>query len=144
MTGILDVPATGESTRSPSRARAADATGAATAVTASVYAAARRTPGDVCTPWSWAPEVAIEGKFSTTHPAIQQALADRRRVLGDDHPDTPTSVNNLAYAYRAVGDLGRAVPLFEQALADRRRVLGDDHPQTKIARENLAAAATQE
>ena len=42
------------------------------------------------------------------------------RVLGEDHPDTLTSRNNLAGAYQAAGDLGRAIPLFEQTLADRR------------------------
>ncbi len=62
------------------------------------------------------------------------------RVLGDDHPDTLTSRNNLAYAYQAAGDLGRAIPLYEQTLADRVRVLGDDHPDTLTSRNNLADA----
>jgi hypothetical protein len=62
------------------------------------------------------------------------------RVLGADHPDTLGSRNNLAYAYQAAGDLGRAIPLYEQTLADSVRVLGADHPQTKIVRGNLAAA----
>ncbi|RRD22244.1 tetratricopeptide repeat protein, partial [Actinomyces bowdenii] len=51
-------------------------------------------------------------------------------MLGADHPDTLASRNNLAYAYGAVGDLGRAIPLYEQNLADRERVLGADHPST--------------
>jgi hypothetical protein len=38
------------------------------------------------------------------------------------------SRNNLAYAYRAAGDLTRAVPRYEAALNDRRRRLGDYHP----------------
>ena len=61
------------------------------------------------------------------------------RVLGADHPQTLVSRNNLAYAYRVAGDLGRAIPLYEQTLADSVRVLGADHPQTKIVRGNLAA-----
>ncbi|MGY3520144.1 tetratricopeptide repeat protein, partial [Micromonospora sp. PTRAS2] len=69
-----------------------------------------------------------------------QALADRRRVLGNDHPQTLASVNNLAYAYQAAGDLGRAISLFEQALTDCRRVLGNDHPQTRVVYGNLRAA----
>jgi len=28
---------------------------------------------------------------------------------GQNHPDTPTSRNNLAGAYQAAGDLGRAI-----------------------------------
>jgi hypothetical protein len=38
------------------------------------------------------------------------------------------SRNNLTYAYRAAGDLTRAVPWYEAALNNRRRRLGDDHP----------------
>ena len=71
---------------------------------------------------------------------LQRALADRQRVLGADHPDTLTSRNNLAMAYRAAGDLSRAIPPLEQTLADRQRVLGADHPDTLTSRNNLAMA----
>ena len=57
---------------------------------------------------------------------------------GPDHPDTLISRNNLACAYQAVGDLGRAIPLYEPTLADRERVLGPDHPDTLTSRNNLA------
>ena len=50
---------------------------------------------------------------------LQRALAGCERVLGEDHPDTLASRNNLAAAYQAAGDLGRAIPLYEQTLADR-------------------------
>ena len=73
-------------------------------------------------------------------PLHEQALADRQRVLGPDHPDTPTSRNNLAYAYEAAGNLGRAIPLHEQVLADTERVLGPGHPQTLTSRSSLAYA----
>jgi hypothetical protein len=61
-------------------------------------------------------------------------------VLGADHRDTLGSRNNLAVAYRAAGDLGRAIPLCEQVLADAVRVLGADHPHTLAIRNNLALA----
>ncbi len=61
-------------------------------------------------------------------------------MLGRDHPDTLTSRNNLAGAYYAAGDLGRAIPLLEQTLADCERVLGGDHPDTLHSRNNLASA----
>ena len=61
-------------------------------------------------------------------------------MLGADHPQTLVSRNNLAGAYEAAGDLGRAIPLYEQTLADSVRVLGADHSQTKLVRGNLAAA----
>ena len=64
-------------------------------------------------------------------------------MLGEDHPDTLTSRNNLAGAYQAAGDLGRAIPLYEQTLTELRRVLGEDHPTVALVRDNLAAARRQ-
>ena len=61
-------------------------------------------------------------------------------MLGPDHPQTLTSRNNLAYAYRSTGDLDRAVPLYVRTVADRERVLGPDHPETLASRNNLAQA----
>ena len=83
------------------------------------------------------------GDLGRAIPLYEQVLADRQRVLGQDHPDTLAACGNLAYAYQAAGDLGRAIPLYEQALADSVRVLGEDHPQTTIVRGNLAAARQQ-
>ncbi|MBN1172875.1 MAG: tetratricopeptide repeat protein, partial [Micromonosporaceae bacterium] len=70
----------------------------------------------------------------------ERILADRVRVLGEDHPSTLTSRNNLAYAYESAGRLTEAIPLYQQALADRIRVLGEDHPDTVVSRQNLAGA----
>ncbi|MEV8354833.1 tetratricopeptide repeat protein, partial [Streptomyces niveus] len=58
--------------------------------------------------------------------------------LGEDHPHTLTSRNNLAYTYQSAGDLERAVPLCEQTLTDSIRLLGEDHPHTLTSRNNLA------
>ncbi|MFJ5811256.1 tetratricopeptide repeat protein [Streptomyces sp. NPDC093093] len=65
------------------------------------------------------------------------------RHLGEDHPGTLASRNNLAYAYQSVGDLGRAIPLYEQALTDTLRVLGESHPLTGTVRNNLAVAVAE-
>jgi tetratricopeptide (TPR) repeat protein len=66
-------------------------------------------------------------------------LADCERILGPDHPDTLTSRNNLAAAYRAAGRAAEAIALHERTLADRERILGPDHPDTLQSRNNLAA-----
>jgi tetratricopeptide (TPR) repeat protein len=70
----------------------------------------------------------------------QDLLADREQVLGEAHPSTLTSRNNLAAAYRDAGRVGEAIPLFERTLADRERVLGETHPDTLTSRNNLAGA----
>ncbi|MFI1014866.1 tetratricopeptide repeat protein [Streptomyces sp. NPDC020965] len=48
--------------------------------------------------------------------AFQRVLAVRERVLGQDHPNTLISRNNLAGAYQAAGDLDRAIPLHKATL----------------------------
>ena len=40
--------------------------------------------------------------------------------LGPDHPDTLTSMNNLAVAYLDAGKLDLALPLLEETLKPRR------------------------
>ena len=82
-------------------------------------------------------------KLGDTAQAIvvgERLAADQERVLGPDHPDTLTSRNNLAAAYRAAGRLDEAISLNEQVLAARERVLGPDHPDTLASRNNLAVA----
>jgi tetratricopeptide (TPR) repeat protein len=71
-------------------------------------------------------------------------LADYERVLGTDHPDTLTTRNNLALAYREAGRTAEAIGLYEQTLADRERVLGTDHPETLRSRGGLASAYRDE
>jgi hypothetical protein len=45
----------------------------------------------------------------------EQALAVRRRMLGEEHPDALGSMNNLAATLWAQGDLAGARSLQEQA-----------------------------
>jgi tetratricopeptide (TPR) repeat protein len=71
---------------------------------------------------------------------LERSLASCRRILGEDHPGTLTSRNNLAMTYQDAGDLTRAIPLFEATLSDRIRILGNDHPNTLTSRNNLAGA----
>lgn len=70
-------------------------------------------------------------------------LAGQQRILGGKHPQTLTFQNNLAGAYQAAGDLGRAIPLFEQTHIGLTRIMGCDHRQTIEVRANLAAARQQ-
>ncbi|MFO1430671.1 MAG: tetratricopeptide repeat protein [Candidatus Competibacteraceae bacterium] len=62
-----------------------------------------------------------------------------RRLRGDEHPATLSSMNNLAVTLWAQGDLAGARTLQEQVLALRRQVLGEEHPNTLTSVNNLAA-----
>jgi len=59
-------------------------------------------------------------------------------VLGPNHPNTASSLNNLAAFYKSQGDYEQAKPLYEHALAIIEKTFGSNHPNTKIVRENLA------
>ena len=62
----------------------------------------------------------------------------RERVLGGEHPDTLTIVNNLAFLLFRKGDYAGAQPLYKQALRASERVLGAEHPDTLGSVNNLA------
>ena len=70
----------------------------------------------------------------------EQVLTARTRVLGPDHPDTLTILNNLAGAYESAGRLDEAITLNEQVLTDSIHILGPDHPNTLTILNNLAGA----
>ena len=48
----------------------------------------------------------MQGKYAEAGPLYERSLAIREKVLGPDHPDVATSLNNLAiglyYQVRAV------------------------------------------
>jgi len=68
-----------------------------------------------------------------------EALKARRYVLGNSHPDTLTSINNLASLYQASSRFQDAHPLLVEASREAKKVLGHDHPHTRIFRANLTA-----
>ena len=79
-----------------------------------------------------------QGDYAAAKPLYEQALAIRKAVLGKHHPDTATSLNNLAVLLKSQGDYAAAKPLFEQALAIFERVKGKEHPDTATCLDNLA------
>jgi tetratricopeptide (TPR) repeat protein len=69
----------------------------------------------------------------------QRMVEISKAELGDRHPDTATSLNNLAELYRSQGRYGEAEPLYVEALEIRKAELGDRHPDTASSLFNLAA-----
>jgi len=78
------------------------------------------------------------GAYARAEPLYQRALAIHEQALGPEHPDTATSLNNLAGLYYAMGAYARAEPLYQRALAIAEKALGPEHPQTAISLNNLA------
>jgi tetratricopeptide (TPR) repeat protein len=59
-------------------------------------------------------------------------------VLGDEHPDTAMSYQNLASNQDAQGQYAEAEKGLHKALAIRRKVLGEEHPDTAQSYNDLA------
>ena len=53
-----------------------------------------------------------------------------KRVLGQEHPDTLTSMAHLASAFWGQGRWKEAEELGVQVVDTRKRVLGQEHPDT--------------
>ena len=66
-------------------------------------------------------------------------METRKRVLGAEHPDTLTSMANLASTYRNQGRWKEAEELNVQVMETRKRVLGAEHPSTLSSMANLAS-----
>jgi hypothetical protein len=78
------------------------------------------------------------GSYPTAIALLEKARLTRQRELGANHPDTLTTLNNLALAYQASGKLPEAIKLFEQVRDAAVAKLGADHPDTLTALNNLA------
>jgi serine/threonine protein kinase/tetratricopeptide (TPR) repeat protein len=68
---------------------------------------------------------------------FEKALETRKANLGPNLSDTLTSMNHLANAYRASGQLVKAVALHEETLEKTKAILGPEHPRTLVIMNNL-------
>ncbi|MEH1829563.1 MAG: CHAT domain-containing tetratricopeptide repeat protein, partial [Nostoc sp.] len=57
-----------------------------------------------------------QGRYADAEPLYRQALEMRKRLLGEEHPDVATSLNNLAGLYWRQGDINHALKFFTQGL----------------------------
>jgi tetratricopeptide (TPR) repeat protein len=64
-------------------------------------------------------------------------LAGYEKALGPEHPDTLSSVYNLATLVSHQGDYAGAEALHRRALAGREKALGPEHPDTLESVNNL-------
>lgn len=62
-----------------------------------------------------------------------RAMETRQRVLGHEHLDTLTVINNLAFTLKSQSRNKEAISLMETCFQLRERILGCYHPNTKIS-----------
>ena len=69
-----------------------------------------------------------EARYAQAAPLLSEVLRTGRRVLGEQHPDTLATLNNVAELYRRQNQYAEAESMFNELLATRRRILKADHP----------------
>ena len=79
------------------------------------------------------------GKHEEAEEMDRGAFEARKAVLGEEHPDTLTSLNNLALVLQDQGKYEQAEDMNRQALEGREKALGKEHPFTLTSLSNLAS-----
>ncbi|MEE9296175.1 MAG: tetratricopeptide repeat protein [Phycisphaerae bacterium] len=83
------------------------------------------------------------GDYIAAQEQLTSALQIQKRELGNEHPNTLTTMNNQATLLSHQGDPSQAERLYRLVLEARRRVLGEDHPDTLKVMNDLATALPQ-
>ncbi|KAF2008718.1 kinesin light chain [Aaosphaeria arxii CBS 175.79] len=89
--------------------------------------------------WKYAMTLFSDGQYNEAEQLFVQVMETRKRVLGQEHPGTLTSVASLASTYRNQGRWKEAEELDVQVMETRKRVLGEEHPDTLASVANLAS-----
>jgi len=69
-----------------------------------------------------------QGRYDEAEQINTKTLEIKRRIFGEEHPDTLGSMNNLASVYASQGRNEEAEKLHVKTLEILRRVLGEEHP----------------
>jgi hypothetical protein len=65
-------------------------------------------------------------------------MQKRKRVLGDEHPDTLTSMHNLTFTLQSQARHEEAFALMKRCSQLREQVLGEQHPDTQSLLDTLS------
>ncbi len=77
-------------------------------------------------------------KFSKAEEQYKKSVELSEKVLGNEHPDTATTYNNLASVYYHKGDYTKALEWHHKALTICEKVMGKEHPNTATTYNNIA------
>jgi tetratricopeptide (TPR) repeat protein len=80
-----------------------------------------------------------QGRYAIAEMMLKMSQDTRKTVLGPDHPNTLTSMSNLASTYWNQGRWKEAESLGLQVMEASKTVLGPDHPNTLTSMGNLAS-----
>ena len=78
------------------------------------------------------------GDLKNAEQLIVQVIDMRKKLLGTEHPDTLSSMANLARIYWDQDKWNEVEQLEVQVMDMRKKLLGAEHPDTLNSMENLA------
>ena len=84
------------------------------------------------------------GRDGEAESLCRKAFEIERQTLGPDHPETLTSMSNLALILTDERNYAEAEKLYRDAMAIESRVLGPEHPETLRLMTNLGACLYHE
>jgi CHAT domain-containing protein/tetratricopeptide (TPR) repeat protein len=79
-----------------------------------------------------------QGQYRQARSILEEVLAVKRQVLGEDDPHTAKSYGDLAYNLNTRGNYVEAEAASRKALDIRRKALGEEHPDTAASYEDVA------
>lgn len=77
------------------------------------------------------------GDYQAAALFLEAALALRRRLLGESHPDVATTLDSLGRTWQTLNEREKAGACLEAALAIRQQALGTHHPLTAESHNSL-------
>jgi tetratricopeptide (TPR) repeat protein len=85
-----------------------------------------------------------QGRYPEAEKIYREVLEARRRVLGEDHPDTIWSMHNVGAILMIEGRYVEAEMPIREAIERARRTLGEDHIGTLDMMSYLAVAISRQ
>jgi serine/threonine-protein kinase len=82
------------------------------------------------------------GQYGPAREALEEALEQRRRLVGSDAAETLESLQALGEVCHEGGDVERSRALLEESLERHRKVYGDRHPRTARVLQALGAVTS--
>jgi tetratricopeptide (TPR) repeat protein len=78
------------------------------------------------------------GQYAAAQMSFREAISVKKETLGDQHPDTLTSMSNYAIVLEKLGKYQEAEIMHREILATRDNLLGKEHEDTLMSMNRIA------
>jgi len=80
------------------------------------------------------------GEYDKAIEYYEKDLKITLATLGENHPSTATSYNNIGSVWKSKGKYDKAIEYLEKALKISINTLGEGHPNVAVVKGNLESA----